>query len=36
MAGNNYKEEAKNSIELRRIYDIVAKISCDLANNYEN
>jgi hypothetical protein len=36
MSSNIYKEEPKNSIELRRIYDMVAKISCDLANNYEN
>ena len=35
MSSNIYNEEPKNSIELRRIYDMVSKISCDLANNYE-
>ena len=34
MSENLFKEEPKNTIELRRIYDMVAKISFDLANNY--
>ena len=35
MSENLFKDEPKNTIELRRIYDMVAKISSDLANNYE-
>ena len=35
MSENLFKDEPKNTIELRRIYDMVAKISSDLASNYE-
>ena len=35
MSENLFKDEPKNTIELRRIYGMVARISSDLANNYE-